>query len=141
MKLQPAVALDREDCASACRAAVFRCHYVASSIGGSGQMSRGRRRHFTPEVEWNFLRNYSWPPTYMTFFWTVLGRGLDRGWTNIGFSVQYLSSQPKFTSTQIRQGSPDSGYRWKVRPAGRSADERQRRHGTRNERILIPTMQ
>ena len=37
----------------------------------------------------------------MTCFWTVLGRGLDRGWTNIGFSVQYLSNQPKLTSTNV----------------------------------------
>ena len=41
----------------------------------------------------------TWRTPYMTCFWTVLGRGLDRGWTNIGFSVQNLSNQPKLTST------------------------------------------
>ena len=44
----------------------------------------------------------TWQTLYMTCFWTVLGRGLDRGWTNIGFSVQYLSNQPKLTSTNVQ---------------------------------------
>ena len=43
----------------------------------------------------------TWQTLYMTCFWTVLGWGLDRGWKNIGFSVQYLSNQPKLTSTNV----------------------------------------
>ena len=38
---------------------------------------------------------------YMTSFWTDLGQALDKLWTEVGFSVQSPSNQPKSTSTQI----------------------------------------
>ena len=36
---------------------------------------------------------------YVTFFRTYLGRGLDKAWTEIGFTVQSPSNQPSSSST------------------------------------------